>query len=146
MATVNHEIIINAPIQKVWDTLWDEKSYSDWTQFFTPGSKFKTDWQVGGETVFLDAEENGMYSTIKSINAPREVTFSHLGMVREGKVDTATVNQLEWSGAEEKYSLREIDPNTTELRAITHTTGDYENMTRDGFIRGFNRLKEIAEQ
>lgn len=87
-----------------------------------------------------------MYSTIKSVDAPREVIFSHLGMVRNGEVDTATINQLEWSGAEEKYFLREIDANTTELRAETHTTGDYENMIRDGFLRGFNLLKELAEK
>ena len=145
MATLNYEIIINAPARKVWDALWDEKTYPQWTQFFTPDSKFKTDWQIGGETLFLDGQQNGMYSTIKSINEPTEVIFSHLGMVRNGVVDTATVNQLEWSGAEEKYFLREIDPNTTELRAEVHTTGEMQNMMNEGFNRGFEVLKKLVE-
>lgn len=146
MATFNYEIIINAPMQKVWDLLWDEKTYGEWTQFFAAGSQFKTDWKVGGETFFTDAEGNGMFSTIRSLNEPIEVIFSHLGMVRNGEVDTATVNQLEWSGAEEKYFLRETAPDTTELRAEVHATGEMEDMMNRGFNEGFKVLKKLAEQ
>lgn len=146
MATFNYEIIINAPIQKVWDLLWDDKTYGEWTQFFAPGSRFKTDWKIGGETFFTDSEGNGMFSTIKSMNEPKEVIFSHLGMVRNGEVDAATINQLEWSGAEEKYFLREIDANSTELRAEAHATAEMEGMMNRGFNEGFKVLKKLAEQ
>lgn len=145
MATLNYEIIIQAPTQKVWDLLWDDKTYPQWTQYFSPDSKFQTDWKIGGRTFFLDGDDNGMYSTIKSLTEPTEVIFSHLGMVKNGEVDTATINQLEWSGAEEKYFLREMNPNTTELRAEVHTTGEMENMMNDGFRRGFEFLKKLAE-
>ena len=37
METLNFEIIINAPIQKVWDLLWNHDSYTQWTQFFGKG-------------------------------------------------------------------------------------------------------------
>lgn len=146
MATFNYEIIINAPMQKVWNLLWDEKTYGEWTQFFSAGSQFKSDWKVGGETFFTDAEGNGMFSTIRSLKEPIEVIFSHLGMVRNGEVDTATVNQLEWSGAEEKYFLRETAPDTTELRAEVHATGEMEDMMNRGFSEGFKVLKKLAEQ
>lgn len=146
MATFNYEIIINAPIQKVWDLLWGEETYGEWTQFFSAGSQFKTDWEVGGETYFMDSEGNGMFSTIRSVNEPEEVIFSHLGMVRNGEVDTATINQLEWSGAEEKYFLREIGPNTMELRAEVHATGEMEGMMNRGFNEGFKVLKNLAEK
>ncbi|AYO57870.1 ATPase [Chryseobacterium sp. 6424] len=146
MATFNYEIIIKAPRQKIWDLLWNPETYKEWKQFFAPGSQFRSDWEVNGETFFLNAEGSGLYSTIKSLHEPAEVVFSHLGMVREGRVDTATVNQLEWSGAEEKYFLREIDSQTTELRAIIHTTRDIENMMNEGFSKGFEYLKTLAEK
>ena len=146
MATFNYEIIISAPIQKVWDLLWSPETYPEWTQFFMAGSQFKSDWLVDGTTYFLDARENGMISTIKSLNEPTEVIFSHLGMVKNGVVDTTTVNTLEWSGAEEKYFLREIDSNTTELRAEVHSTRDMESMMDKGFNQGFEVLRKLAEE
>ena len=48
METKNYEIHINAPIQKVWDLLWNPETYPIWTQFFMPGSQIKSDWEIGG--------------------------------------------------------------------------------------------------
>lgn len=146
MATFNYEIIINAPRQKVWDLLWDQETYAQWTKFFSEGSQFKTDWKVDGETYFLDKNGDGMISTIKSLIEPEEIIFSHLGLVKNGVVDSTTVNKLEWSGAEEKYFLRSINENTTELRAITHGSNEMQEMMDNGFNRGFEILKNLAEQ
>ena len=88
METLNFEIIINAPIQKVWDLLWNQDSYTQWTQFFGEGSHYKSDWKVNGKTYFLAASGDGMVSTIKSLNEPEEVVFSHLGMIKDGVEDT----------------------------------------------------------
>ena len=64
METLNFEIMINAPIQKVWDLLWNQDSYTQWTQFFGEGSHYKSDWKVNGKTYFLAASGDGMVSTI----------------------------------------------------------------------------------
>lgn len=145
METLNYEIIINAPIEDVWDLLWSEKTYPQWTQFFTEGSKMKSDWEVGGKTYFLNANDEGMVSTIRSLRKPYEVVFSHLGMVKDGIEDTESREVVEWSGAEEKYFLRNIDANTTELRAIVHASPDMQEMIDRGFNEGFALIKKIAE-
>ncbi|MGA9212553.1 SRPBCC family protein [Kaistella sp.] len=145
METLNYGIILNAPIQKVWDLLWNEETYAEWTQFFSVGSKFKTDWKIGGKTYFLDANENGMVSTIKSLQEPTEIVFSHLGVVHNGIEDTKSKDVEEWSGAEESYFLRGIDENTTELRAIIHTLDEYKDHMNTGFHKGFEWLKKLAE-
>ncbi len=145
METLNYEITINAPIQKVWDLLWNQESYPQWTQFFMEGSQFKTDWEINGKTYFLDANGNGMISTIISLAEPNEVVFSHLGMFKDGEEDTKSKEVLEWSGAQEKYFLRKIDENTTELRAIVHSSKDMEECMNKGFIQGFEILKKLAE-
>ena len=145
METLNYEIHINAPIQKVWDLLWKPETYSIWTQFFTPGSQMKTDWEIGGKTYFVDQAGDGMVSTIESLNEPYEVVFKHLGMIKNGVEDTETKEVKEWSGAEEKYFLRAIDDNTTEVRLITHIFGDDEEFVNNGFNHGFVMLKKLAE-
>lgn len=145
METVNYEIIINAPIEDVWDLLWSEKTYPQWTQFFPEGSKMKSDWEVGGKTYFLNANDEGMVSTIRSLRKPYEVVFSHLGTVKDGIEDTESREVVEWSGAEEKYFLRNIDANTTELRAIVHASPDMQEMIDRGFNEGFALIKKIVE-
>ncbi len=66
-------------------------------------------------------------------------------MFKDGVEDTKSKEVIEWSGAQEKYFLREIDENTTELRAIVHTSKDMEELMNKGFIQGFKVLKKLAE-
>lgn len=145
METLNYEIHIHAPIQKVWDTLWHPETYSIWAQFFAPGSQLKSDWRVGGKTLFVDKAGDGMVSSIETLNEPYEVVFKHLGTIKEGVEDMESKEVKEWSGAEEKYLLRAIDENTTEVRAITHIDGDHQEFINNGFNRGFAMLKNLAE-
>ena len=66
-------------------------------------------------------------------------------MFKDGVEDTKSKEVIEWSGAQEKYFLREIDENTTELRAIVHTSKDMKECMNKGFIQGFEVLKKLAE-
>ena len=77
METLSYEIIINAPKQKIWDVLWGNDTYSEWTKFFNPKSAsiMKSDWQVGGKTYFTNAEGEGMVSTIDSLEKPDQIIF-----------------------------------------------------------------------
>ncbi|WP_445346055.1 hypothetical protein [Acinetobacter bohemicus] len=34
----NYEILIDASPEKVWQVLWDAKSYTQWRQYFSSGS------------------------------------------------------------------------------------------------------------
>ena len=137
---------INAPIQKVWDTLWNDESYREWTKHFAPGSNMKSDWEVGGKTMFLDAwGQNGMVSTIKSISPPNDVVFPHLGNFINGRevLEGETVN--DFYGSEEAYFLSEENGVTT-LKASLDTLPAYEEMMRKGFENGFEEIKKMAEQ
>ena len=145
METLNYEMYINAPIQEVWKLLWNEETYQQWTQFFAEGSQFKSDWKVGGKTYFTDKSGDGMVSTIVSLNEPTEVVFSHLGTYKNGVEDTQSRDVKQWSGTEEKYFLRAVDDNTTELRAIVHVDENLVDMMNTGFNKGFELLKKIAE-
>jgi len=145
METLNYEMYINAPIQEVWKLLWNEETYQQWTQFFAEGSQFKSDWKVGGKTHFTDKSGDGMVSTIVSLNEPTEVVFSHLGTYKNGVEDTQSRDVKQWSGTEEKYFLRAVDDNTTELRAIVHADENLVDMMNTGFNKGFELLKKIAE-
>lgn len=145
MVTLEYQININAPAQKVWDILFGKETYNQWTKFFSPGSQMTTDWQIDGKTYFTDAKGDGMVSTIKSLNEPYEVIFSHLGMVMNGVEDTKSKEVIEWSGAQEKYFLTEKD-GFTELRAELQTDKNWEADMNNGFTKGFEVVKTLAEK
>lgn len=148
MVTLQFSKEIKAPAQKVWDTLWSPDSYLEWTRAFNPedaGGSIRSDWQVGGKTLFLDSAGSGMVSTIKSINEPYDVVFEHLGMVANGKEDTTSEKVKDWAGSLEEYHLSENNGITT-LKASVQTDAEWEEHMNSAFAKGLEEVKKLAEQ
>ena len=145
METLSYEIIIDAPKQKIWNTLFGTETYSEWTQFFGPGSQMKTDLKVGGKTYFVNPEGAGMVSTIDSIEEPNQMIFKHLGMVDENGVeDTESMEIKQWSGCFEKYILIDYD-GKTKLHVEVQTEKDWQEHMENGFTKGLEVVKNLSE-
>ncbi|WP_185286825.1 SRPBCC family protein [Chryseobacterium indologenes] len=145
METLSYETIIDAPKQKVWDILWSPETYSEWTKYFGPGSVMKSDWKVGGKTYFVNAEGEGMVSTIDSLEEPDQVVFKHLGMVdKEGNEDTQSKEVMEWSGSFEKYFLIDFD-GKTKLHTEVQVDKEWQDHLNTCFTKGLLVVKSLAE-
>jgi len=93
------KITINAPRERVWDILWNDNTYPQWTAAFCEGSRAESDWQKGSKILFLDGNNNGMVSTIIE-NTPNEfMSFKHMGEVKNGAEDTQSEKVMQWAGA-----------------------------------------------
>lgn len=145
METLSYEIVINAPKQKIWDILWGEKTYREWTQFFGGGSVMRSDWKVNGKTYFLDENGDGMVSTIDSLEEPDHIIFKHLGIINEGIEDTQSKKISEWNGAYEKYILIDLE-GKTKLHAEVQTEKEFRDLMNEGFEKGLEIIKNLAEQ
>lgn len=137
---------INAPVQRVWDALWNDENYSQWTAVFNPNgeSKMQTDWKVGGRTLFVDTKGNGMISTIKNMNEPHEIVYEHLGEIIDGVEDTKSEKVQSYAGALEEYHLSEIKGITT-LKVSVQINEEWEKMMINGFTEGMEIVKRLAE-
>jgi len=145
MVTYSYKQQINAPAKKVWDVLWNIDTYRQWTAAFAPGSTIESDWEVQGRTRFLDGAGNGMISTIHSIQAPEVLIFEHLGSIENGVEDTTSEAVKEWAGAQERYYLKEEGGGTT-LEVIVDTDPKYKEMMDNGFNKGLETVKALAEK
>lgn len=146
METLSYEKVIDAPKQRVWDILWEADTYGEWTQFFSPGSQIKSDWQVNGKTYFVNAEGEGMVSTIDSLDEPNQIIFKHLGMVdKNGVEDTESMEIKQWSGCFEKYILIDFD-GKTKLHAEVQIEKDWHDQINTGFTKGLEVVKNLAEE
>jgi uncharacterized protein YndB with AHSA1/START domain len=139
MKTISFTIKINAPINKVWNTLWNDETYREWTKHFIPGSFYESDWELGGKTLFLGPERDGMYATITKLEKPSVVIFNHLGEIVNG-----VESQQYEKGAFEKYQLNEADGITT-LTISVDIVDEYEQNMNEGFTKGLEEVKRIAE-
>lgn len=145
MIKISVERKINAPAQKVWNTLWTKETYEAWTKHFSPGSSMQSDWKINGRTYFTDAsKKNGMVSTIIKMDEPSAIVFKHIGTLQNGEEDVSSDEAKSFAGALESYHLTEED-NATILHGSVETSAEYEEMMRNGFEKGFEEVKRMAE-
>ena len=85
MDKLKFSIVINAPKEKVWDTMLEDKTYRIWTEEFTPGSHYIGSWDEGSKILFLgpanDGKLGGMVSRIKENKLHKFISIEHLGEV-----------------------------------------------------------------
>lgn len=131
---------INAPAHQVWETLWNDASYRQWTAVFHEGSHAQSDWKEGSKILFLGPENSGMTSRIARLIPHQFMSFEHLGEIRDGVEDFSKG----WGGAHENYTLREQDGGT-ELIVDLDMEDSYAEHFTDIFPKALARVKELAE-
>ncbi|HYE22499.1 MAG TPA: SRPBCC domain-containing protein [Verrucomicrobiae bacterium] len=145
MEKLHYSVVINAPKEKVWNTMLNQDTYKDWTEPFMAGSHYVGDWNEGSKILFLAPDKDsgkmsGMISRIKE-NRPYEyISIEHLGEVRDGEEDISKG----WEGATENYTFKETD-GATEVLVDMDTLEQYKDMFNDIWPKALNKLKELAE-
>jgi hypothetical protein len=149
MQKLHFSILIDAPKEKVWHAMLDDKPYREWTSAFSPGSYYKGDWSKGSKILFLGpnpetAEVSGMVSRIAE-NKPYEfISIEHLGIVHNGVEDTTSDEARKWSPAYENYSFKEKG-GATEVLIDTDVDEKETAVFNEMWLEALQKLKEIAE-
>jgi hypothetical protein len=147
MDRLHFNIEINAPKEKVWDTMLEDKTYRVWTESFMAGCYYKGDWNKGSKILFLatgEKGEMGMVSRIKENKKYEFISIEHLGMVNEGKEDMTSDEVKKWAGALENYTFKERD-GKTEVLVDLDSHEDYSEMFNGMWPKALQKLKELAE-
>jgi hypothetical protein len=139
------KVVIGAPREKVWDVLWNDSSYREWTSVFSEGSKVETDWKKGSKVLFLDGKGDGMISMIAE-NVPNSfMSFKHMGTLIKGKEDTVNKEVQSWAGSEENYTLKSAN-GKTELTVDIDVTDDFKDYFKETFPKALDKVRELAEK
>lgn len=142
-----YRITINAPREKVWETLWNDETYRAWTAPFAEGSNAKTDWKKGSKVLFLDGNNQGMVSTIAE-NIPNEhMSIKHLGIVKDGVEDYDSEESKKWGNSFENYTLKAVNGGTELVVDMSADSipADYKDYFAQTWPKALNKLKELAE-
>lgn len=146
MKKLEFSVTINAPKEKVWQSLWEDANYRDWTSAFMEGSYASSDWKEGSKILFLTPEGDGMHSIIARKIPNEYMSFEHIGTVKNGKEQPLSKEDKAWSGAFENYTLVSNGAQTTLLVEVDSSGAEWEQMLLDAFPRALDRVKALSEQ
>ena len=132
---------INAPKEKVWQTLWNDETYKQWTSVFSEGSYAVTDWQQGSKIQFLTPAGHGMYSIIDRMVPNEVMSFKHQGEIKDGVEQPP--NEA-WAGASETYTLAQ-QGNATQLTVTLDMQESDAEYFDKVFPTALQKVAEIAE-
>jgi uncharacterized protein YndB with AHSA1/START domain len=145
---LHFEISINANAEKVYQTMIDEKHYSEWTSEFNPTSHFKGSWEKDARILFLGESMNGgmggMVSHIKDNIPNRFISLEHLGIVQDGKEIFSGSKVDTWAGALENYTFTELNGKTL-LSIDAEADQNFKSYFIETWPRALRKLKEICE-
>ena len=141
MKKLQFTIEINASKEKVWDALWNDQNYRNWTSVFHEGSHYKSDLHEGSEIFFLGPEKSGMYAKIEKLIPNEKMYFLHLGEYKDGEKQEGTFGE----DAIEQYDLEEKD-GKTELTVTMNVPEDYIPYFAETFPKALGKVKEMVEK
>lgn len=141
MIQLNFSTSINAPVEKVWFSLWNKSHYENWVSVFYEGSYAITDWNKGSKVHFLSPEGSGMFSVISEMIPNKKMTFHHKGEVKE---HVEHEEKKEWLGSEESYVLVEDNGNTI-LNVNLTLDENWQDYFKETFPKALAKIKTLAE-
>lgn len=149
MKKLHYEIIIDAPVKKVWETMLEDRTYRLWTEPFTPGSHYVGSWEKGSKILFLgpdpnSGKESGMVARIAE-NKPYEfISIQHYGLIQDGTEDTSSAAVKAWGDARENYTFEDLD-DKTKLLVEVDSDDQFVKMFEGTWPKALEKLKELSE-
>lgn len=149
METLDFFIFINAPKEKVWHTMLDKPTYGEWTKAFHEGSTYEGTWEKGHEIRFIaptgEGKSEGMYSRINENIPYKFISIEHIGMIKNGVVDTTSEEVKKWAPSFENYTFSE-KAGQTEVKVEVQTPSEYKGMFEKMWPKALEDLKSLSEK
>jgi uncharacterized protein YndB with AHSA1/START domain len=116
LKTLHYEILIDAGTEKVYQKMFEDKNWREWTAPFNPTSYYKGSWEKDSKMLFLGTDDEGnmggMVSRIKE-NIPNQfVSIEHNGIIQGDEEILSGPEVYGWAGAMENYTFTETDGKT----------------------------------
>lgn len=145
MEKIHFKTSINAPKEKVWNTMLDDKTYRLWASAFMEGSHYQGSWDEGSKILFLGPEGSGMVSEIAENRPYKFISIKYIGLVNKGVEDTESEEAKKWAPAFENYTFSEVNGETT-VSVEMDILKEYKKMFQKMWPKALKKLKELSEK
>ena len=136
-------IEIRAPRERVWNTLFENKSFRDWGSVIDEDGQYMVgELKEGNEIQFLSENGFGVTTFVEKLIPNEFISFRMIAnTIDSGKRE----REKEWTGGEESFSLAEKD-DVTALTVHIDVPEEMQTMFQDRFPRALERVKVLAEK
>ena len=142
MEEMRFSIDITASREKVWDTLWQDKTFRQWAGIIDPGTHMVGNLREGNEVQYISGNGYGVTSLVEKLTANEFLLLRHSADTQdEGKRKRAK----EWTGGVESYRLAEKDGTTTLTVAFDVPT-EMEEYFKVNYPKALEQVKVLAEK
>ena len=147
MKDLNFSIFINAPKEKVWNTMLEDVTYRQWTKVFNPTSYYRGDWSQGSIMEFMGSDpetgkEGGMLSRVKENRLYEYISLEHYGEISDGVHQPYGEGKLSY----ENYTFIEKDGGTEVKVDMLGMPDEYAPMFDGMWPQALEALKELSEK
>lgn len=141
---LNYRAHIQAPVERVWDTMLADDSYRDWTSAFMEGSYYEGSWAQGSRIRFLTPSGEGMEAEIAQNQRHVYLSIRHLGMVSPGQPAAPDGGAGAAPPAYENYRFT-AEAGGTRLDIEQDVPPEYAAMMDESWPKALARLKALCE-
>ncbi|MGH2538323.1 MAG: hypothetical protein ACRDHL_13080 [Candidatus Promineifilaceae bacterium] len=136
-------IEISAARNRVWNTLWEDKTFRDWADIIDEGQYMVGEMKEGNEVQFISSVSGlGVTSLIEKFSPNEYALFRQVADTMDsGKRERGK----EWTGGTESYELEEKNGITNLTVRIDVPPGQEETF-KVRFPKALERVKILAEK
>lgn len=144
MKNLEYKIHINAPSQKVWETMIQPDTYKKWVAASWPDSFYEGEWKKNEKIKFISKDGSGTLALIEVFKPYEYISAKHIAVLDKDKEDYDSDVAKNWIGTMENYLFSEHN-GETDLTVEMKVYPDWQKMFDDGFPNALKKLKEICE-
>ncbi len=141
MKELSFTVTIAATKERVWRTLWNDKTFRQWAGLIDPGTYMVGELTAGSEVQFISAGGYGVTSLVEVVRQGDYLLLRH-------SADTQDVGERErekqWTGGKEEYLLEEADGMTT-LTITFDVPPELEGTMNASYPIATAKIKELVE-
>jgi len=143
MEKIQFSIEIEAPKERIWNTLWEDKTFRDWASIIDEGLYMVGEMKGGKEVQFISSVSGyGVTSLVDKLIVNEFVLFKHMVDTKERGEQK---REKEWGGGTESYILKERGDMTT-LTVELDVPPEQIKTFKDRLPKALKRVKELAEE
>ena len=142
MKEMQFEIEIHAPREKIWATLWQDRTFREWADLIDAGTYMVGDLEEGSTVQFISAEGYGVTSLVSALIPDAYVSFKHQADTQD---EDSNSRDDQWTGGRESYTLMDDDSATNFTMSFDGPV-ELEKAMRESYPKALQKVKELSEK
>ena len=130
MKKLTYSIIINKPVDFVFQKIMDKSVYPEWAKAWGEGMTYEGVWKQGSHISFFDISGSGTKAHVDEFMVPEHIKMTHVAMVEAGNREVAELDDTmkKWIGSKEEYYFSEAEEGATMLTIRMEADEAFEEM------------------